>query len=274
MFDHNRNANPVFHLMEALWMMAGRNDLAFVKQFNQQMAAYSDNGITLRGAYGYRWRKHFGYDQVQQAVEILTRDPNSRQVVLSMWDAYQDLGAATVDTPCNLQVLLRIVNGMLVMTTTNRSNDLIWGLLGANAVHLSILHEYIAIRLGVPMGPWYHMSNNLHVYQHHWPLLELVESRPSWEYLPYPEYVPLMDAHNWHGFEQDCADLCDGKTDDFCTPFFDDVVAPMVQSWYLWKNTRVRDAIRMADCIAAEDWGDATSKWYRRRLHAQENTGS
>jgi hypothetical protein len=35
------------------------------------------------------------------------------------------------------------------MTVTNRSNDLCWGMLGANYVHFTILQEYLAARLGV-----------------------------------------------------------------------------------------------------------------------------
>src|SRR6266478_6382753 len=39
-----RDANPFFHLFESLWMLAGRNDVAFIKQFNSNIGNYSDNG--------------------------------------------------------------------------------------------------------------------------------------------------------------------------------------------------------------------------------------
>ena len=59
-----RNANPFFHLMEAMWMLAGRNDLKFVKVFNTRMGTYTDDGVTQPAAYGHRWRQHFMVDQI------------------------------------------------------------------------------------------------------------------------------------------------------------------------------------------------------------------
>src|SRR5690606_27170488 len=35
---------------------------------------------------------------------------------------------------------------------------------GANAVHFSILQEYMAAHIGVPMGVYRQVSNNLHLY--------------------------------------------------------------------------------------------------------------
>src|SRR6185369_13562421 len=56
LFSPMRDANPFFHLMEALWMLAGRDDLAWPLYFNSKFGAYSDNGVTVHGAYGHRWR--------------------------------------------------------------------------------------------------------------------------------------------------------------------------------------------------------------------------
>ena len=55
LFEELRDANPFFHFMESLWMLAGRNDLAYVEQYNKRMREYSDDGVELHGAYGYRW---------------------------------------------------------------------------------------------------------------------------------------------------------------------------------------------------------------------------
>src|SRR5215475_5121801 len=50
-----RDANPFFHLMEAMWMLAGRDDAAFldyyVKGFGER---FGSNGIVM-DAYGQRW---------------------------------------------------------------------------------------------------------------------------------------------------------------------------------------------------------------------------
>ena len=67
-----------------------------------------------------------------------------------MWDAKQDLSHRneSKDLPCNTHVYFSIREGFLDMTVCNRSNDLIWGCCGANAVHMSFLQEYVATMWG------------------------------------------------------------------------------------------------------------------------------
>ena len=72
-------------------MLAGRNVVALVKQFNTRMAEFSDDGETFNGAYGYRWLSTFDYDQLKIVVDELKKDPDSRRCVVSMWDPRNDL---------------------------------------------------------------------------------------------------------------------------------------------------------------------------------------
>ena len=109
LFNAARDANPFFHLYEALWMLAGRNDVAPLAYYNKRMAEFSDNGETFNGAYGYRWRKatvahsedkrvkRYAYcesgwvDQLDLLVAHLKADPTSRRAVLQMWNVEDDL---------------------------------------------------------------------------------------------------------------------------------------------------------------------------------------
>ena len=70
-FTIGRDANPVFHHMESMWMLAGRRDLEFLDMFNSNMKLYSDDGINFNAAYGYRMRREFGHDQLKEVVGIL-----------------------------------------------------------------------------------------------------------------------------------------------------------------------------------------------------------
>lgn len=261
LFDVDRNANPFFHLVEGLWMLAGRNDTAFVSQFNQNMMTYSDNGLTFNAAYGHRWRQHFGYDQIERVCNILSSNPLDRRAVLAMWDGYNDTSGASLDYPCNTSIMCRIVEGRLDFTITNRSNDIVFGLCGANAVHMSMLQEYMAARIGVPIGMWYHLSNNAHIYERHFPLLDLTYDGLH-EWTPYP--APQQMVQDWRAFDQDCIDLCNGKLDFFTEPFFDTTVAPMVQSWHAYKNGELNEALYLASCVEAEDWSKAAIEWLER----------
>ena len=64
LFYPQRDANPYFHFMESLWMLAGRNDVEWISQFNGRINTYSDDGEHFHGAYGFRWREWFTKDQL------------------------------------------------------------------------------------------------------------------------------------------------------------------------------------------------------------------
>lgn len=177
LFWPERDANPFFHLMEALWMLAGRQDVAWLERFNSHMWAFSDDGIKFHGAYGFRWRNHFmedyGVDQLEYVVRLLSNNPKTRRAVIQMWDAPEDLcvdeKTASLDIPCNTHIYLRVRDvgpdrRVLDMTVCCRSNDIIWGAYGANAVHFSVLQEYLAAKLGLYVGILYQLSNNYHAY--------------------------------------------------------------------------------------------------------------
>lgn len=121
-FSVQRDANPFFHLNEALWMLAGRNDITwldqFVKDFSSRYGEEDWQGtIYQHGAYGFRWRKHFDGDgvgapelpdQLKTVVRLLKADPDSRQAVLTMWDPVADLAQKKKDLPCNTHIYLRV----------------------------------------------------------------------------------------------------------------------------------------------------------------------
>lgn len=166
-----RDANPFFHLNEAIWMLLGDNDATcldtYVSDFNKR---FGESNGTIHGAYGYRWRHAFGFDQLDWIIDKLKEDPHSRQCVLQMWDCrpeligQNDLMGSYKDRPCNTHVYFRIQGKALDMTVCCRSNDMIWGAYGANIVHFGVLHEYVAAMTGVLVGTYYQMSNNFHAY--------------------------------------------------------------------------------------------------------------
>jgi thymidylate synthase len=165
--DPGRDANPFLHYIESFWMLAGKNDVETVAKLAANMANYSDDGETLHGAYGHRWREWFGIDQINQIITELIANPTSRRCVLQMWDGSVDLGFAILgkkDVPCNTAIYFDPLGDELNMTVSNRSNDLVWGAYGANVVHMSMLHSYVAHMVGKKVGTYYQMSNNLHLY--------------------------------------------------------------------------------------------------------------
>ena len=176
---YNRNPNVFFLLAEAMWIFIGRKDVRFLTLFNKKMAEFSDDGKVFHAPYGFRLR-HWGvrsedkyneenlhaaqgYDQVEDAIRLLANNPNTRQVVMSIWNTDFDLGTQTKDIPCNDLVMLKIRNGKMVTTIQNRSNDLHLGL-PTNVFQFSFLTEMMAGCLGIELGTQTHNSQSLHIY--------------------------------------------------------------------------------------------------------------
>lgn len=165
LFSPERDANPFFHFYEMLWMVAGRNDVAGVARYAKRMATFSDNGQTFHGAYGHRWLYAFGEDQLEVIIQALQKDPTDRRCVLQMWDTRLDLGQKGKDFPCNTLATFQMDhNGALHMVVFCRSNDIVWGAYGANAVHFAFLLEYMARFIGASVGTYAQVSVNWHAY--------------------------------------------------------------------------------------------------------------
>lgn len=293
LFSPLRDANPFFHLFEAIWMLAGRNDAASLEPYNSHMTTFAEGG-EFWGAYGYRWRKFFGYDQLTHIIERLRVNPADRRLVLSMWAPNGDLvphfggrgGEASKDVPCNTAVYFDASLGKLDMTVTNRSNDVVWGAYGANVVHMSFLHEFVSAATGIPLGTYYQFSNNYHAYIDRPDVLRLIDTqrdRASWSVNFQPsdysgrlgsasllaagEYYASFLADAEAFFEQD------GTIPLPTTTFFRSVAGPLKQAHEAWRAGDYGVALaRCRDC-QSEDWRYAAVEWLCRRLRNRADKG-
>lgn len=268
-----RDANPFFHLFEALWMIGGRNDVNFPARFNARVREFSDDGETFHGAYGWRWRQLWGFDQIESIVKALRANPACRRQVLQMWSPGWDLNPNpnSKDLPCNLCCHVQVSSaGRLDLTVFCRSNDIVWGAYGSDLVTFSILAEYLAAQVGVPLGTYYQISDNWHGY--------VATAKPlmtpaTYAWRPADRYdldltpFPLVDdASAW---DTDLAQFFErGISERFYEPFFEGVVKPMWQAWDAFKSgsddrfDRALEHIR--HCLAV-DWRIAATEWLERR---------
>jgi len=287
-------------------MLAGRNDVAPLNYYAGNMKDYSDDGKTLNGAYGYRWRHesvrdyvidrpgHYTMfnkdcDQLNILVDHLKADPTSRRAVLAMWNVEDDLLKvdSSKDVCCNLNVMFSLreetVKGepdeiwpwkrFLDMTVTNRSNDMIWGMLGANYVHFTFLQEYMAARLGVEVGVYHHFTNNLHVYESNWKPEEWLADQEQMSYKPNTDCQKLVV--NVADFERELLSVVGngygkgiiGTLDSarFKEPFFTDVAIPMIHTFSSHKDRDYELALKYCGCITSEDWRIAATNWIKKR---------
>lgn len=158
-----RRLNPFFALAEFSWLITGSNRLDTLQYFIKDYAKYSDDQLTLNGAYGHRLRESFNRDQILIAIEELRKSHSTRRIVLSMWSV-EDLGKDSKDLPCNIALLFKIREGNLDITVINRSNDLFLGI-PYNVVVFYLLQCYVAKAVGVPVGVQRHYIDSLHLYE-------------------------------------------------------------------------------------------------------------
>jgi thymidylate synthase len=319
LFSPERDANPFFHLLEALWMLGGQRDVKRMAWLVPRMAQYSDDGETFHAAYGYRWRhwradidtredEYEEYDQIIGVVTELQINPRSRRAIIQMWDPVHDMGKPPIpakDLPCNTTIKFSIDYrepssadprvSMLNMIVFNRSNDIIMGAYGANAVHLSVLQEYVAAMLGVRVGWYEQVSCDYHAYKEEfdrlWKDTQFVAaSEPPMRIDPYARFgapessvmvKSLVDDPTTfdEALEQFLAAWERESWEDMAefqssSQFIDHVAHPMLWAYHLYRDLNdPRGAYAWLDNNMEDegrvDWLIAGRDWMRRRVIAR-----
>ncbi len=288
-----RDANPFFHLYESMWMLAGNNSAEQVSHYAANMNRFAEKGI-MWGAYGWRWREFFGFDQLTTLVNLLKNDPKTRRAVLTMWAPNGDLipaevglgGLMAADVPCNTQVYFDGTRGVLDMTVCNRSNDIIWGCYGANVVHMSFLQEFMALAVGLPVGAYYQMSNNFHAYldvdvtqrlldatpkrQEEW-AVRYVSDQRYYDRMPMP-YL-FMPGSDYRVFLTECEQFGnDPVTRAGANFFLSSIAQPMMAAFEAYKEGELQDAVELMEYCQAVDWRVAGRDWLQRRLDKRKES--
>lgn len=166
-----RRASLPAQIMETIWVLSGRNDIALIEPYLPRAADFSDDGVVWRGGYGPRIRSWGNpdapVDQVRHVMEVLMRDHTSRRAIMSIYDPEIDTEPGK-DIPCNNWLTFQSRLGRLNMHVAIRSNDLIWGWSGINQFEWSALQEIMAAMLGLQVGQAHFSISSFHIYDRHW----------------------------------------------------------------------------------------------------------
>ncbi len=168
-------------------------------------------------------------------------------------------------------VFVDLRGGGLNLTVLNRSNDIWYGLFGANVVQFGLLQEYLASRLSAPVGVLRHFTSNAHFYTAvvaEERLTEYATDLEAHDYYAQGKVTPFSlvntDAETW------CRDLAKFFADPLQTPsnyeddFFTHVAVPMYCAWFDRKQYGLNGLV-WAEQIAAPDWRAACVEWIGRR---------
>jgi hypothetical protein len=163
----------------------------------------------------------------------------------------------------------------LNMVVFNRSNDLVWGMLGANVVQFSMLQEYLAAHLGLDVGRYDQVTADLHAYTDTWEPEKWLADVPHWQH--------AYERHNWSptplvaslkAFEEQLPDFveyhkewCHGKPLPCWTePFLKEVAHPMCMVYGFYKRGEYKSCLRWLELVVSPDWRAAAQGWVARRL--------
>ncbi len=154
---------------EVVWMITGSKDLDFLRQFTKIWDDFAEEDGTIEAAYGYRWRKYFGRDQLLDLVKHLKEEPSSRQGVVVMWDPATDglIAPKKKNVPCPFCWTVNIINNKLNLHLIIRSNDMMLGN-PHDTAGFALLQAMLAQELGVEVGKLTVSISHAHIYENHY----------------------------------------------------------------------------------------------------------
>lgn len=159
-----RNVGYRFMMQEAIWMIQGRNDV-----FHRNMEKFSDDGVTLAGAYGPKI-----VSQLEYVVDTLYKDLGTRQAVLTIWERNPK---PSKDIPCTILMQFMCRNDFLDMHVYMRSSDIWLGVpydtFSFSCVAMKVL-KMLNDRLLIPVKPGYlyNTATSRHLYESDLPAAE------------------------------------------------------------------------------------------------------
>ncbi len=166
-------------IAEQIWFLMGEKNISWLQNFTKIWNDFTEENNEIQAAYGYRWRKHFGRDQIAGLIELLQQDPSSRHGVIMMWDPADDglsSGTKKKNVPCPYTFTVQIMGGKLCLHLVIRSNDVILGN-PHDVAGFALLAHILAQKLNVPVGILTISISNAHIYDIHFEAAKILCER-------------------------------------------------------------------------------------------------
>ncbi|HMH69800.1 MAG TPA: thymidylate synthase [Candidatus Saccharimonadales bacterium] len=144
----------------------------------------------LGPVYGHQWRhwpdgKGGEIDQIQQAIDTIKNNPDSRRIIVSAWNVadIQEMAKAGLP-PCHSLFQFYVNNGKLDCQLYQRSADTLLGV-PFNIASYALLTMMVAQVTGLKAGDFVHTFGDAHIYLNHLEQIDLQLSRT-------PKPLPTM----------------------------------------------------------------------------------
>ena len=177
---------------ELLWFLRGDSNAKWLQERGVTIwDEWAKEDGDLGPVYGVQWRSWpkneadggGSIDQVQQAIDLIKRDPNSRRIIVSAWNV-ADLPKMAL-MPCHAFFQFYVAGGKLSCQLYQRSADLFLGV-PFNIASYALLTHMIAQQCDLEVGDFIWTGGDCHIYDNH---TEQVATQLSRTPLPPPSLV-------------------------------------------------------------------------------------
>jgi thymidylate synthase len=177
-------------VLELLWYLRGEDHIKWLRDENNCHIwdAWADESGHVGPIYPVLWRKFptlnekeviidgnastitksiwskDTVDQIQNAIDLLKNNPNSRRIVVSAW--HPGLLSKMALPPCHIMFIFNVANGRLNCHLTQRSGDIALGI-PFNLACYSALTMAVAQEVGLEPGEFAHTIVDAHIYVNH-----------------------------------------------------------------------------------------------------------
>ena len=155
---------------ELLWFLKGDTNVKYLQENGVRIwNEWADENGELGPVYGHQWRSWPNYngghvDQIQDIVNALKNNPDSRRMIVSAWNV------AEVDQmalpPCHCLFQFYVANSKLSLQLYQRSADTFLGV-PFNVASYALLTMMMAQVSGLKPGDFIHTTGDTHLYLNH-----------------------------------------------------------------------------------------------------------
>ncbi len=157
-------------IYELLWFLRGDTNVAYLDAHGVSIwDEWADESGDLGPIYGRQWRSWpapdgRSIDQMQEAVDTLIRNPDSRRIIVTAWNP-ADLPKMAL-SPCHCLFQFYVAEGRLSCQLYQRSADVFLGV-PFNIASYALLTLMVAQVAGLKPGDFIHSFGDAHLYLNH-----------------------------------------------------------------------------------------------------------
>ena len=165
---------------ELLWFLSGDTNIEYLVQNKVRIwNEWADENGDLGPVYGKQWRKWESndgrvIDQIEEAIDLIKKDPNSRRIIVSAWNVGELRDMALM--PCHAFFQFYVNDGRLSCNLYQRSADVFLGV-PFNISSYSLLTCMIAQVCDLEPGDFIWTGGDCHLYLNHMEQARLQVSR-------------------------------------------------------------------------------------------------